>query len=147
MKIYRGVRDPICHVRVLAADASGAAAPTTILPAPRELFSNPDPARMFDWGADGPGTHYLAIALLADLLGTSDRGRIRALLPFMRRFLTRLPADEFEISDTVFRALRYAASAPAAASPPAGPPGLVAERKASPDDAGTPQKSGGQTAG
>jgi hypothetical protein len=104
---------------------------------------------MFDWGADGPGAHYLAIALLADLLGTSDRGRIRVLLPFMRRFLTRLPKEGFEISDTVFEAFLYAAAAAAATTspPPPPPPGSAAERNTSPDTPPAPQQRvDGQTA-
>ena len=147
MRIYRGVREPMCHVRVVPDDG---AAPASMLPAPRELFSNPEPAQMFDWGTDGPGTHYLAIALLADLLGTTDRGRIRALLPFMRRFLSRLPKVGFEISDTVFHAFVFAVSATAAtgpgAPPPLPPPGAAADRKLSPEVAGTPQRGEGQGA-
>ena len=146
VKVYRGVREPLCHVRVLPDEGGGAGAAPSMLPAPRELFANPAPAQMFDWGGDGPGTHYLAIALLADLLGTSDRGRIRAMLPFMRRFLSRLPRDGFEISDTVFQAFLYAVSAaPAAGAPPPPPPGLPAEHKPSPDAPAMQQRLDGQT--
>lgn len=146
MKVYRGVREPICHVRVLPTGA-GSHTPPSMLSTPRELFANPDPARMFDWGTDGPGTHYLAIALLADLLGTADRGRIRALLPFMRRFLTRLPKDGFEISDTVFHAFLYAASAAAAAGPISSSlPMPPSRQEASPDAAETSRRLDGQAA-
>lgn len=114
MKTYRGIRDPDCHVLVLCADAESAAADDGADGAParrRELLVPAElltrPPGPFDWGAGGetPGTHYLAIALLADLLGISDRAGIKLLLPFVRRFLARLPREGFEISDTVFYAM------------------------------------------
>ena len=104
MKTYRGIRDTDCRVLVLDAHA-GADGASYELTVPAELLTRP--AGPFDWGggAETPGAHYLAIALLADLLGPSDRAGIRALLPFVRRFLARLPPDGFEISDTIFHAL------------------------------------------
>ena len=125
MKTYRGIRDPDCRVLVLDApagepfDAAGTsreAAPSNGTgdhpPARRyELSVPPDlltkPPGPFDWGGgtETPGAHYLSIAILADLLGPTDRAGIKALLPFLRRFLARLPKDGFEISDTVFYAL------------------------------------------
>src|SRR5438876_8157488 len=102
--MYRGIRDPGCRVLVLSATPDAPAEPTP-LSVPAELLSkSPGP---FDWGGgtETAGTHYLSIAILADLLGPSDRAGIRALLPFLRRFLARLPQDGFEISDTVFFAL------------------------------------------
>ena len=104
MKTYRGVREPACHVLVLQA-GDGAEERAYELSVPAELLTKaPGP---FDWGAgaETPGTHYLAVALLADLLGVSDRAGIKAMLPFLRRFLARLPGDGFEISDTIFHAL------------------------------------------
>ena len=127
MKTYRGIREPLCHVRVL--DDPGATPPfPPALPyngsrrggehelaVPRELVSQA--LVPFDWSADGPGTHYLAVALLADLLGTGDRAGIKAALPFMRRFLSKLPHDDFEISETVFRAFLHAVGAAPSAAP------------------------------
>ena len=130
MKTYRGIREPFCHVRVASDAADSApiparpghpppfphATPPAIPPGreydlavPRELVTHA--MGPFDWGADGPGTHYLAVALLADLLGTGERAGIRSGLPFMRRFLSRLPKDDFEISDTIFRAFIHAVTA------------------------------------
>jgi hypothetical protein len=92
---------------------------------PAELLTKP--AAPFDWGtgAETAGAHYLAIALLADLLGSTDRTLIKSLLAPLRRFLARLPQDGFEISDTVFLALLHALSAPARADAqaPAAQPG------------------------
>ena len=135
VKTYRGLREPVCHVRVLG-DAGGGAAPAPPVPAPAPPAVTPLPGRelvvprelvphaqvFFDWGADGPGTHYLAVALLADLLGTANRAAIKAALPFLRRFLSKLPTDDFEISETVFRAFVHALGAAAAA--PAAPRAL-----------------------
>jgi hypothetical protein len=135
VKTYRGIRNPDCHVLVLngpagssfggvdpwadaAADGDvhgdGGAPPATQvygLVVPQELLTKP--AGPFDWGGgvESPGAHYLAIAILADLLGRGQRASIAALLPFLRRFLARLPKDGFEISDTVFYALFSAISA------------------------------------
>jgi hypothetical protein len=128
VKTYRGIRDPDCHVLVLkgpagssfagdgrwpdgAPDGDGAAARVYELLIPAELLTKPPGP--FDWGGglESPGTHYLALAILADLLGRSERASIRALLPFLRRFLARLPREGFEISDTVFYALFSAISA------------------------------------
>jgi uncharacterized protein DUF6166 len=133
LKTYRGIREPLCHVRVLeGADPAplppppsptdGAHPPAEHeLTVPRELVHQA--LVPFDWGADGPGTHYLAVALLADLLGPGSRGGIKAVLPFMRRFLSRLPKDDFEISETVFRAFLHAVSG-STVRPPAAPPPL-----------------------
>jgi hypothetical protein len=145
VKTLRGIRDPICHVRVIddaapagpSMDRSTAAAigawrgAEKELAVPRELVSSG--LVPFDWGADGPGTHCLAVALLAELFGPADRAAIKAGLPFMRRFLSKLPRDEdFEICETVFRAFLHAVGigpgGPAAAAPPA---------KALPDRTGT----------
>jgi hypothetical protein len=134
VKTYRGIREPLRHVRVLADAAVTAPVMTPVptaakwhggrvLALPPELVAQP--TAPFDWGQDGPGTHYLAVALLADLLGAADRAGIKSALPFMRRFLSRLPKDDFEISETVLRALVYAAGAPAAGRPVPGTPGGV----------------------
>ena len=130
MRIYRGIREPSCHVRVI--DAAAAESPTTaawladgrVLAIPRELIQQE--TGPFDWGADGAGTHYLAVAILADLLGPGDRGGIKSALPFMRRFLGALPRDEdFEICESVFRAfLRAVGTAPAALPGKTGAPHL-----------------------
>lgn len=127
LKTYRGIREPLCHVRVLSdAAAAHPAAPalSTLPPAsfdpaheyeltvPRELMAQS--IVPFNWGIDGSGTHCLAVALLADLLGPADRVGIRAALPFMRVFLSRLPKDDFEISETIFRAILSALRASAA---------------------------------
>ena len=137
MKAFRGIREPLCHVRVVddAASVASSAPRTTSaaigawrgaeheLAVPRELVS----AAMvpFDWGADGAGTHYLAVALLAELFGTADRASIKAGLPFMRRFLSTLPKDEdFEICETVLRAFLHAVGV--------GPGGTVATPAALP---------------
>jgi hypothetical protein len=138
VKTYRGIREPICHVRVLDDAADGAAVPAhpalpPFLPpatppavsgrrdrdlvVPRELVTHA--LGPFDWGADGPGTHYLAIALLADLLGIAERAGIKAMLPFMRRFLARLPKEDFEISETIFRAFLAAVTPATSVATPA----------------------------
>ena len=153
VKTYRGIREPLCHVRVLEGAGAtplfaplphspGALAPRVSpdaaereLAVPRELV--PQAMVAFDWGADGPGTHYLAVALLADLLGAADRGGIKATLPFMRRFLSRLPKDDFEIADTVFRAFLYAITPQAPAAQRALPGGAAA-----PDGASPPPRDG-----
>jgi hypothetical protein len=133
VKTYRGIRNPDYRVLVLngpagssfggvdpwvdgAAGAGGDAhAPPASqvyeLVVPQELLSKP--AGPFDWGGgvESAGAHYLAIAILADLIGRGERASIGALLPFLRRFLARLPKDGFEISDTVFYALFSAISA------------------------------------
>ena len=128
MKTYRGNREPLCHVRVLDDAGPGSPFAPPPLPGtngshlgggqelavPRELIAQA--LVPFDWGQDGPGTHYLAVALLADLLGAADRAGIKSALPFLRRFLSRLPKDDFEISETVFRAFVYAVALPAAAA-------------------------------
>jgi hypothetical protein len=148
VKTYRGIREPLCHVRVLeGAGATPLFAPLPHSPAalapraapsaaerelavPRELVSQALVA--FDWGADGPGTHYLAVALLADLLGAADRGGIKATLPFMRRFLSRLPKDDFEIADTVLRAFLHAVTPAPATVQRALPGGAAAADGTSP---------------
>jgi hypothetical protein len=138
LKTFRGIREPLCHVRVIDDETSAAPpAPRTTstaigvwrgaeheLAVPRELVSAATVP--FGWGVDGPGTHYLAVALLAELFGPSDRATIKAGLPFMRRFLSKLPkADDFEICETVFRALLHAVGVgpggPANDPPPALP--------------------------
>ena len=119
VKTFRGIRKPLCHVRVIDdAHAASPAPPSTAaaigacrgaeheLAVPRELVSAA--LVRFDWGADGPGTHYLAVAILAELFGAADRAAIKAGLLFMRRFLTRLPEEDFEICDTIFRAFLHA---------------------------------------
>lgn len=138
MKTYRGIREPLCHVRVLSGVAAShpAAPPLSVitpddlnstdeceLTLPRELVSQS--IVPFNWGGDGAGTHYLAIALLANLLGPTDRSGIRAALPFMRGFLAKLPKDDFEISETIFRAI-LAALGTSGATPPRALPGKVA---------------------
>ena len=129
MKTYRGNREPVCHVRVLedGGSVSAPAAPHSLpgreLVVPRELVAQAQV--FFDWGADGPGTHYLAVALLADLLGPADRAGIKSALPFLRRFLSKLPTDDFEISETVFRAFLYALG-PTTQPPPRALPGQPA---------------------
>jgi hypothetical protein len=149
VKTFRGIREPLCHVRVFddAAPVAPSADRTTAaaigawrgaeheLAVPRELVS----AAMvpFDWGADGPGTHYLAVALLAELFGPADRAAIKAGLPFMRRFLSRLPKDEdFEICETVFRAFLHAVGVGPGGPIPAAPPALPG--KSLPDRAAAP---------
>ena len=122
VRIYRGIREPSCHVRVIDAAAADSPTPSAwlaggrLLTIPHELIRQE--TGPFDWGADGVGTHYLAVAILADLLGPGDRGGIKAALPFMRRFLGALPRDEdFEICETVFRAFVRAVSAGAGPLP------------------------------
>lgn len=151
MKTYRGIREPFCHVRVLSDAAAGnfIAPPLSALPpaglrtaeeheltVPRELVSQS--LVPFDWGGDGAGPHYLAVALLADLLGPADRGSIRAALPFMRGFLSKLPKDDFEISETIFRAFLSALSAGAA--PPRALPANGAPRNDATTDRNGPAR-------
>jgi uncharacterized protein DUF6166 len=145
VRTYRGIREPLCHVRVI--EDSGAAPLAPGLPAPPASTSHAIsvwrgaehelavPRELvaqilvpFEWGSDGPGTHYLAVALLAELFGAAQRATIKVALPFMRRFLTQLPKDDFEISESIFRAFLFAvgvqvgATAPTAApAPPAHP--------------------------
>ena len=135
MKTYRGMREPVCHVRVLDDAGGGAPAVPPVLPGreltvPRDLVAHAE--AFFNWGADGPGTHYLAVALLADLLGPADRAGIKATLPFLRRFLSKLPTDDFEISDTVLRAFVYAVTPTGTAS---APPRPLPARPAAPESA------------
>ena len=145
MRIYRGIREPSCHVRVI--DAAAAESPTLpawladgrVLAIPRELIRQE--TGPFDWGADGARTHYLAVAILADLLGPGDRGGIKAALPFMRRFLGALPRDEeFEICETVFRAFVRAVSAG-----PAALPALPGKMRAADTRAGAPESPGAKS--
>ena len=138
MKTYRGIREPLRHVRVLDGAASippplpGASTKWhgggRVLALPRELVAQA--TAPFDWGQDGPGTHYLAVALLADLLGPADRAGIKSALPYLRRFLSRLPKDDFEIADTVFRAFVHAVSAPAPSPAPRALPGMTTSPEA-----------------
>ena len=86
------------------------------LPSHDELFKVPPPP--FHWGDDGPGTAHLAAALLAELVGQDTR-TVRAALPYLRRFLARLPVDGFEISEDVFRAFLYALNGQAQPAPAA----------------------------
>ena len=151
MRTYRGIREPLCHVRVIDDAAAAGPAPTSTshaigvwrraeheLAVPRELI--PQARVAFDWGGDGPGTHYLAVALLAELFGVAHRALIKASLPFMRRFLTHLPKDDFEISESILRALLQAVGVPPVA--PASPPALPGKTPSSDGD-GAQSKNGG----
>lgn len=91
------------------------------LPSHDELFKVPPPP--FRWGDDGPGTAHLAAALLAELVGQDTR-TVRAALPYLRRFLARLPADGFEISEDVFRAFLYALNGQAQPAPAGTQPAM-----------------------
>jgi hypothetical protein len=135
VKTYRGIREPLCHVRVVEDPGGGNGhAPRglgdglggRVLAVPKELVSQV--MAPLDWGSEGPGSHYLAVALLADLLGAADRAGIKAALPFMRRFLSRLPKDDFEIAETIFRAMIEAVTPanPNALPPPGKDGGPVA---------------------
>ena len=121
MKVYRGIREGACHVRVVERrdDGGDATDASYDLPPRPDLFARPPGP--FEWGADSPGTLHLAAALLLDR-GTDARS-LRALLPFVRRLLSRLPAEGFEVSDTFLDAFVYAVGA-AAVKPatPGGPP-------------------------
>jgi hypothetical protein len=91
-----------------------------------ELFRGPVPA--FDWGNDGMGTTHAAAAILVHLLGRDSRAAVAANLPFMRRLLSKLPADGFEVSDTFLRACLFAAQpAPRAAAPSKAGVGVLDE--------------------
>ena len=101
VRIYCGkLESGAYHVRV-ADDAALAVGPGLAyeigseLPSHDELFKAPPPP--FRWGDDGPGTAH-----------GQDTRTVRAALPYLRRFLARLPADGFEISEDVFRAFLYA---------------------------------------
>ena len=103
MRIYSGrLEAGTFHVRVSDDEGGGAAYP--LRPQP-ELFKAVPPP--FRWGEDSPGTTHLAAALLVELLG-DDRRSLKAGLPYLRRFLSRLPRDGFEISETIFRAFLHA---------------------------------------
>ena len=125
MRIYCGKLEAgAYHVRVADDGAvtlgPGAAYETgDELPSHDELFKVPPPP--FRWGDDGPGTAHLAAALLAELVGQDTR-TVRAALPYLRRFLARLPADGFEISEDVFRAFLYALNGQAQPAPGAAQP-------------------------
>jgi hypothetical protein len=108
VKVYRGIReDGSCRVRVVERRAEdGTEWSYELRPRP-EMFAKP-PAP-FDWAADGSGTMHLAAALLVDL--GADGAALRALVPYFRRLLSRLPADGFEVSDTFLEALAYALGA------------------------------------
>lgn len=120
MKVYRGIREGTCYVRVVERrDDDGGDTDTSYdLPPRPDLFAKPPGP--FDWGSDSPGTLHLAAALLLDR-GTDPRS-LRALLPFMRRLLSRLPAEGFEVSDTFLDAFVYAVGAATKPPTPAGPP-------------------------
>ena len=154
VKTYRGIREPLCHVRVI--DDAGAPLPSVPPPlpgsngtrrtrehelsVPRELIAQA--LVPFEWAVDGPGTHYLAVALLADLLGPADRNGIKLTLPFMRRFLSRLPKDDFEISETVFRAFLYAVAGASAGVRPRALPGKPAADGAADEGAKESERDG-----
>ena len=149
VKTYRGIREPLCHVRVIEGPGAGdGVAPHgwrdgaggRVLAVPRELVSQV--LAPLDWGSEGPGSHYLAVALLADLLGAADRAGIKAALPFLRRFLSRLPRDDFEIAETIFRAMiETVMPANPNALPP--PPGRVESGSVAPAEReGTPRREG-----
>ena len=119
MKVYRGIREETCRVRVLErGEHDGMDESYDLAPRP-ELFARPPGP--FEWGSDSTGTLHLAAALLLDR--GADPKSLRALLPYFRRLLSRLPADGFEISDAWIDAFAYAL-APAArpAGGPGGPP-------------------------
>jgi hypothetical protein len=117
LKVYRGIRDQTCRVRVIERDdLDGTEASYDLSPHP-ELFARPPGP--FAWGSDSSGTLHLAAALLVDR-GTDPKS-LRALLPYMRRLLSRLPAEGFEVSESFLDAFAYAvgvANAPAHAGPP-----------------------------
>ena len=103
MRIYSGrLETGAFNVRVSDEEGRGPAYP---LPPQPELFKATPPP--FRWGEDSPGTTHLAAALLVDLLG-DDRRSLKAALPSLRRFLSRLPRDGFEISETIFWAFLHA---------------------------------------
>ena len=70
VRIYRGIREPSCHVRVIDAAAAESPTPSAwlangrVLTIPLELIRQD--TGPFDWGADGAGAHYLAVAILAN---------------------------------------------------------------------------------
>ena len=126
MKVYRGIREGTCHVRVLERGANGngngngdgdATDVWYDLPPRPELFAKPPGP--FDWGSDSSGTLHLAAALLLDR--RAEPKALRALLPYVRRLLSRLPPEGFEVSDTFLDAFIYAVGATKSAAP-AGPP-------------------------
>jgi hypothetical protein len=155
VRTYRGIREPLCHVRVIEDAADGAPPPLLAgtsaaidawrgaeheLAVPKELISRV--LVPFDWGIDGPGTHYLAVGLLAELLGVAERPGIKAALPFMRRFLSHLPKDDFEISETVFRAFLHAVGVPTNSTPLSGTRGESADGDARHQPASNPGRDG-----
>lgn len=108
MKVYRGIRDGAsCRVCVVEGRAEdGTECSRELRPRPEMFAKPPGP---FDWGSDGHGVVHLAAALLADL--GADAPAMKALVPYFRRLLSRLPADGFEVSDAFLEAFAYALAA------------------------------------
>lgn len=136
MKVYRAIRDDegSCRVRVVERRADdGTEWSYELRPRP-EMFSKPPGP--FAWGVDGGGTLHLAAALLADL--GADGGALRALTPYFRRLLCRLPADGFEVTDTFLEAIAYALGANTSANgaAPTAPGRLAQGPAAEPEPVG-----------
>jgi hypothetical protein len=140
MKVYTGIRDgEDCFVRVLPlspAIVGGQAGPEPyLLPERPDLLRDwladllPESAaeageaaqgpRSFCWGEAGPGADHLALAIAVDVAAAASSAEESAAwlagLPFLRRFLSHLPSDGFEIADTVFAALLKAGAPPTSA--------------------------------
>lgn len=139
MKVYRGIREGTCHVRVVergagSANGDGDGGATDVsydLPPRPDLFAKPPGP--FDWGSDSSGTLHLAAALLLDR--GSDTRTLRALLPYVRRLLSRLPPEGFEVSDTFLDAFIYAVGAAKPAAPSGPPPAKEAPAASDTPDA------------
>ena len=123
VKVYRGIRDeasssssssaPSCRVRVVERrPADGTEWSYELRPRPDLLAKPPAP---FDWASDGSGVAHLAAALLADL-GEAGAA-MRAIVPSLRRLLSRLPAEGFEVSDSFLEAFAFAVAADVSPAP------------------------------